>query len=211
VRPHLDQTNTGNVDIAYGMVVLLLSIAGDKGLRGAFKNSTNAPKLRKPQLLLEDGGVQEKINAGRLLKAAPEEAVNPPKQTRFYADENGRVYDSQATGKTPWQKVQELPGQGNARYGSQTTNSKVFSFCGVQFLLFLIKLLNLFNTNSFFTLIWAIPQQKIMDLLNPPSAALNKCRNEIDEINEKLKKQEKGIIWRITILVHFKIIFKVSI
>jgi hypothetical protein len=65
---------------------------------------------------LGDGG----RGSQKLLSAAPEEVVNTAKETRFYGDENGSTYDSQPTGKTPWEAVEDLSGHGNTRHGSDT-------------------------------------------------------------------------------------------
>ena len=94
--------NVGYVEQKYGVIGVLLSIMGARSAyKGSSQKLNGAPKVleESPTAIktqpkqLGDGGVQERINSGRLLNAAPDEVVNPPKQTRFAGQEEGAPKD----------------------------------------------------------------------------------------------------------------------
>jgi RHS repeat-associated protein len=105
--------NAGAVDEKYGVIGVVLSVLGGIGGRGGTKGGGKPTVLEEnitptsgakeiplvPELpsqapkQLGGGKMQETIDSGRLLKAAPEEVVNAPKETRFIGDESGNVKD----------------------------------------------------------------------------------------------------------------------
>ena len=127
VERELGHTNSGNIDIGFGALSILMAGAGAKGLaKGNAKANLLVESAKTveaepmPLKKLGDGGVQERISSGKLLT----EKSSVKSETGFVGDENGGLSGGRGNANTVGKRNFYGDDKGNIFEGKTETNFK---------------------------------------------------------------------------------------